>query len=121
MSSAILESSSNEPNGEPMLSARKLFCERDERVLFSELDLELREGQVLQVQGSNGSGKTTLMRILCGLNDSYEGSIYWYGQNIEEQAENFFASLLYMGHRVGVSKVLTPMENLRWSCGKSVV
>lgn len=100
-----------------MLSARHLFCERDERVLFSDLDLELNEGQVLQVQGSNGSGKTTLMRILCGLNDSYKGTIHWYGQEIEEQAESFFASLLYIGHRVGVSKVLTPMENLRWSCG----
>lgn len=99
-----------------MLSAQALFCERDERILFSELDLELNEGQVLQVQGSNGSGKTTLMRILCGLNDSYEGSVYWYGEPIEEQAESFFASLLYIGHRVGVSKVLTPMENLRWSC-----
>jgi heme exporter protein A len=70
----------------------------------------------LQVQGSNGSGKTTLMRILCGLNDSYEGSIKWYGQEIEDQAASFFSSLLYIGHRVGVSKVLTPVENLRWSC-----
>lgn len=116
MSSEIVESSSNEPASTVMLSAHKLFCERDERVLFSDLDLELNEGQVLQVQGSNGSGKTTLMRILCGLNDSYQGAIYWYGQEIEEQAESFFASLLYIGHRVGVSKVLTPMENLRWSC-----
>ena len=71
---------------------------------------------MLQVQGSNGSGKTTLMRILCGLNDSYEGSIKWFGQEIEDQAASFFSSLLYIGHRVGVSKVLTPIENLRWSC-----
>ena len=70
----------------------------------------------MQIQGSNGSGKTTLMRILCGLNDSYRGSINWYGQTIAEQAANFFSSLLYIGHRVGVSKVLTPIENLRWSC-----
>lgn len=100
-----------------MLSARQLFCERGERVLFQQLDFELREGQVLQVQGSNGSGKTTLMRILCGLNDSYQGAVYWYGEEIEKQTDSFFASLLYIGHRVGVSKVLTPLENLRWSCG----
>tara|TARA_B110000858_G_scaffold162625_2_gene187818 strand:- start:6984 stop:7634 length:651 start_codon:yes stop_codon:yes gene_type:complete len=99
-----------------MLAARGLFCERDDRVLFKNLNFDLAEGRVLQVQGSNGSGKTTLMRILCGLNDGYEGSIKWYGQEIEDQAASFFSSLLYIGHRVGVSKVLTPIENLRWSC-----
>ena len=99
-----------------MLAARELFCERDDRVLFRNLNFDLTDGRVLQVQGSNGSGKTTLMRILCGLNDGYEGSIKWYGQEIEEQAAGFYSSLLYIGHRVGVSKVLTPIENLRWSC-----
>ena len=99
-----------------MLAVRDLFCDRDDRVLFENLDFDLSEGQVLQVQGSNGSGKTTLLRILCGLNDSYEGSIKWYGQEIEDQAASFFSSLLYIGHRVGISKALTPLENLRWSC-----
>ena len=99
-----------------MLAVRDLFCDRDDRVLFENLDFDLSEGQVLQVQGSNGSGKTTLLRILCGLNDNYEGSIKWYGQEIEDQAASFFSSLLYIGHRVGLSKVLTPLENLRWSC-----
>ncbi len=98
------------------MTARQLFCARDDRVLFRNLDFDLTEGQVLQVQGSNGSGKTTLMRILCGLNDSYEGSIRWYGEEIADQAAGFFSSLLYIGHRVGVSKVLNPIENLRWSC-----
>ena len=99
-----------------MLAVRDLFCDRDDRVLFENLDFDLSEGQVLQVQGSNGSGKTTLLRILCGLNDNYEGSIKWYGQEIEDQAASFFSSLLYIGHRVGISKALTPLENLRWSC-----
>ncbi len=99
-----------------MLAARQLFCARDDRVLFKDLNFDLSEGQVLQVQGSNGSGKTTLMRILCGLNDSYEGSIKWYGEDIADQEADFFSSLLYIGHRVGVSKVLNPVENLRFSC-----
>lgn len=99
-----------------MLAANDLFCERDERVLFHDLSFELSEGQVMQLKGSNGSGKTTLLRILCGINDGYEGDIYWYGEEIRKQAEEFAASLLYIGHRVGVNKVLTPLENLRWTC-----
>lgn len=99
-----------------MLAARRLFCERDDRILFKDLNFSLAEGQVMQLRGSNGSGKTTLLRILCGLNDGYQGSIRWYGDKLDEKAEEFAASLLYIGHRVGVNKVLTPLENLNWSC-----
>ncbi|MCP5345850.1 MAG: cytochrome c biogenesis heme-transporting ATPase CcmA [Pseudomonadales bacterium] len=99
-----------------MLSARQLTCERDDRLLFEDLAFDLEEGQVLQVKGSNGSGKTTLLRILCGLNDSYSGAIDWYGRPIAQQRESYYASLLYLGHRVGVNMVLSPLENLRWAC-----
>lgn len=99
----------------PLLRAERLFCERDERVLFSALSFSLSAGQLMQVMGSNGSGKTTLLRIVCGLNDSYDGDIYWCGEPISEQREQFLASMLYIGHRVGVNRILTPRENLRWS------
>lgn len=99
-----------------MLEVRDLFCERDDRVLFQNLHFKLGAGEVLQVQGSNGSGKTTLLRIICGLNDNYRGTILWNGEEVVEHRQEFFSSLLYIGHRVGVSKVLTPIENLRWSC-----
>ncbi len=99
-----------------LLQACKLFCERDDRVLFSNLDFSLQAGELMQVQGSNGSGKTTLLRILCGLNANYEGELFWEGVPIDEDRETFLASLLYLGHRVGVNKILTARENLRWSC-----
>lgn len=116
MSAAASESASPVSSSSYMLDVRELFCERDDRILFERLSFQVAAGQVLQVQGSNGSGKTTLLRILCGLNDNYSGSIFWHGVDIIEQAEQFYADLLYIGHRVGVSKVLTPLENLRWSC-----
>ena len=98
-----------------MLCVDSLFCERDDRILFEDLNFELKEGQVLQIKGSNGSGKTTLLRNICGLNAGYEGAISWYGDPIKECQEEFYSSLVYIGHRVGVNKVLTPLENLRWS------
>lgn len=98
-----------------VLRAQGLFCERDERILFDNLQFSLHDGELMQVQGSNGSGKTTLLRILCGLNDHYEGDIFWQGEPIREQRERFLASLLYIGHRVGVNRILSPRENLRWS------
>ena len=98
-----------------MLCVDSLFCERDDRILFEDLNFELQEGQVLQIKGSNGSGKTTLLRNICGLNAGYEGAISWYGDPLRECQEEFYSSLVYIGHRVGVNKVLTPLENLRWS------
>lgn len=110
------EQHTESPTGTPLLQARGLFCERDERVLFSALDFTLHAGELMQVAGSNGSGKTTLLRILCGLNSLWDGELFWQERPLHEQRETFLASLLYIGHRVGVNRILSPRENLRWSC-----
>lgn len=114
-SNSVSSNAANPRPSQALLQARGLFCERDDRVLFTGLDFSLNAGELLQIQGSNGSGKTTLLRILCGLNSSYEGELFWEGVPIDEDRETFLASLLYLGHRVGVNKILTARENLRWS------
>ena len=100
-----------------VLKAERLFCERDDRVLFRELSFSARAGEVIQIKGSNGSGKTTLLRVICGLNDNYHGTLKWFNEPIEDNQDDFYSSLIYLGHQVGVNKVLTPVENLRWSVG----
>ena len=100
-----------------VLKAEQLFCERDDRVLFRELSFSARAGEVIQIKGSNGSGKTTLLRVICGLNDNYHGALKWFNEPIEDNQDDFYSSLIYLGHQVGVNKVLTPVENLRWSVG----
>lgn len=109
-------STAPEPTDSSLLQVRELFCERDDRILFSGLNFAVRRGQVVQIKGGNGTGKTTLLRMVCGLNEGYEGNFLWLGHDVAEQQEAFHAQLLYIGHRVGVNKVLTPMENLRWTC-----
>ncbi|WP_258390999.1 ATP-binding cassette domain-containing protein [Salmonella enterica] len=44
-----------------MLEARDLYCERDERTLFSGLSFTVDAGEWVQVTGGNGAGKTTLL------------------------------------------------------------
>ena len=90
----------------PVLEARNLVCERDDRVLFRDLDLTLHPGHALRFAGRNGSGKTTLMRGLVGLNIHLEGDIHWC------DAET--TPWLYIGHRPGISAHLTVLENLRF-------
>ena len=99
---------------ERLITATDLFCERDERVLFSQLNFTLSAGEVAQIEGPNGSGKTTLLRILAGLNSDYDGEIFWRGESINDARTEFNRNLLYFGHQPGVKAALTPKENLSW-------
>ncbi len=97
-----------------MLEAKNLYCERDDRILFSQLNFTINAGEVVQIEGQNGSGKTTLLRILCGLNDAFEGELLWQGQGIENIQAEYYANMLYVGHLSGVKSSLTAEENLIW-------
>lgn len=102
--------------GSPLLDARNLRCERDERLLFSDVAFELGAGEVLQVEGPNGSGKTTLLRFLAGLSSRCEGDLRWQGQPMREARYEFVSDSLYIGHEPAVKLGLSPIENLRWHC-----
>lgn len=98
----------------PLLTLRQLSCERDERMLFGELDLVCRAGEVIQIFGPNGSGKTTLLRALAGINPDYSGEILWQDQPVARVKWEYAQDLVYIGHLPGIKKALTPVENLRW-------
>ena len=96
----------------PLLEIRNLSCERDERQLFSQLNLSVSPGDLVQVVGPNGAGKTTLLRVITGISNDYEGDILWRDQAIRRQRHAFLSDLLYLGHHTGIKKSLTPAENL---------
>lgn len=86
-----------------LLQCRALSLVRGERELFSGLDVALRAGEVLQIEGENGAGKTSLLRLLAGL------ARYGYDGEVRR-----FVPLLYIGHLSAVKELLTPRENLAW-------
>lgn len=96
------------------LQARKLACERDDRWLFEDLDLDIQAGEIVRIEGPNGSGKTTLLKILSGQLADYQGELFWNGVPMRESRLAFLESLLYLGHAPGVKAALTPLENLAW-------
>lgn len=102
----------------PLLELRNLSCERDERVLFSHLNLVCHGGDLIQIVGPNGSGKTSLLRCLAGISHEYQGEILWRGQPVNTNRWEFSRQLLFLGHLPGVKKALTPLENLRWYCAQ---
>lgn len=101
------------PMTEPVLEARQITSERDDRVLFADFNLQARPGDLIRLEGPNGAGKTTLLRILAGLFAPTAGQVLWRGQSIRQSPEVFNGDLLYLGHRAGVKGLLTPLENLQ--------
>ncbi|RPI77144.1 MAG: ABC transporter ATP-binding protein [Desulfobacteraceae bacterium] len=48
-------------------------------------ELVIHKGEVLSLIGPNGAGKTTLLQTLAALIKPAEGSIYYYGQKVDER------------------------------------
>lgn len=47
-----------------LVEARDLALGFDERILFEGVNIDLREGEAIELRGRNGAGKTTLIRVL---------------------------------------------------------
>ncbi len=102
---------------DPLIELKNLRCERDERVLFEGLDLQVNAGDIVQIEGPNGCGKTTLLRVLTTSSVDYEGELYWCGEALSIGKLDYLNQLLYVGHLSGIKKALTPRENLNWFSG----
>lgn len=98
----------------PFLHAVGLAAARDQRGLFRGLALDVAAGELWRVEGPNGSGKTTLLRILCGLDQDFEGSIAF--PRAQAAGHPWRADVLYLGHLPGLKAALTAVENLDWLC-----
>ncbi|MDO9894199.1 cytochrome c biogenesis heme-transporting ATPase CcmA [Glaesserella parasuis] len=96
------------------LSLINIACERGETRLFEGCSLTISSGQWWQIEGHNGIGKTSLLRILAGLAVAVEGEVQWNGIKIQQQREQYYANLFYLGHHAGVKPELTTWENLRF-------
>ncbi|TQV78244.1 cytochrome c biogenesis heme-transporting ATPase CcmA [Exilibacterium tricleocarpae] len=103
----------------PVIEARNLCCERDERILFYNLNLRVCAGDIVQIAGPNGSGKTTLLRILTTVSHDFSGRLYWGEDDLRRRRLDYLNHLLYLGHQPSVKKALSPRENLRWFSGLS--
>ncbi len=55
------------------------------QVLFN-VDLHVRQGEVLALLGTNGAGKSTLLRAISGLTPAWSGTIHYRGTDIARTA-----------------------------------
>ena len=74
------------------LRVRDLVVMLDQKVILSNLFLELRPGRFYGILGSNGSGKSTLVKTLVGLYQPVSGSVQINGKPIK----NFLRQVAYL-------------------------
>ncbi|MBV2127827.1 cytochrome c biogenesis heme-transporting ATPase CcmA [Arsukibacterium indicum] len=97
-----------------LLRGEGLSCIRQDRVLFSQLSLQLHSGQLLQILGKNGAGKSSLLRILAGLASPDDGQVFYQAKPLAQSLPAYCGNLCYIGHQSGVHEQLTALENLRF-------
>lgn len=101
------------------LCIQHLAFERNDTLLFREINCELHAGEMLQIRGANGCGKSTLLRILAGFIRPEIGTILWQGKNIFQILDDYTQQLAYLGHQNGIKPYLTVYENLELNCALS--
>lgn len=80
------------------------------------IDLKVREGEFLTIVGPSGSGKTTLIRLLVGMDEPSDGTIWLRNERIDNVPANLrptcmvFQSLALFPHRTVGENIEFPLK-----------
>ncbi len=97
-----------------IFSLDSLAFERDDKLLFANINLAMSSGEIVQVEGPNGCGKTTLLRIISTALSPTSGELRWHGQPVTRCRLEYLQNLFFLGHQPGLKQSLSPEENLHW-------
>ncbi len=70
----------------PVIRVRGLCTRFAAQIVYDNLDLEVRRGEVLGVVGGSGSGKSVLLRTIIGLLKPVQGTIEVFGRNLADSS-----------------------------------
>lgn len=82
ISSAVDQTSSPSPQGEPRLRMRGIGKSFGAVRALSGVDFEVYGGEVVGLVGDNGAGKSTLVKVIAGVGPADEGEIFVNGQKV---------------------------------------
>ena len=97
-----------------MLDVENLEFDYSHKPLLQSIQFRVNPGCLLHLRGANGAGKTTLLKLLAGLLHPAAGDIQFDGQSIYKDIVSYQQRICYVGHKVGISQLLTVRENCRF-------
>lgn len=86
-----------------------------DKPLLHNVQFSVPAGHVLHLRGNNGAGKTTLLKLLSGMLRPLSGDICYQGQSIQDDLALYQQAICYVGHKTGISQLLTVRENCRFA------
>ncbi len=102
--------------GSELLEIHRVKKAFGERVVLSEVSLQLKRGDIALLVGANGSGKSTLLRCLAGLT-GFEGTARVLGQDPRSAARQgligYLPQLVALPESVTVGEVIAFFARLR--------
>ncbi len=67
-----------------LVEIRALSFRRGDRVIFDNVDIDIRRGNVTAIMGPSGTGKTTLLRLIGGQLKPDQGHVRFDGQDVHK-------------------------------------
>ena len=90
-----------------ILNIKGISVEKNDVCILKDINLEIKQGDFLNIYGSNGAGKTTLLKLLSGLTEPTDGEIKFNN-------DDFMDKVFILGHKNGIKLNLTVLENLQF-------
>lgn len=75
----------------------------------------VRNGVIFGLLGSNGAGKSTIIKTLSGLVKEFDGEIWIFGKNVQQE-EEIFSKIAYVPQHPCMFSDFTVKENLTFFC-----
>ena len=84
---------------------------------LKDLNLEVKEGEILGLLGPNGAGKSTFINILSGVTDKNSGEVIVWGFNLDKNPRQVRVSLGIVPQEINVDPFFTPKKLLDLQAG----
>ena len=84
---------------------------------LKDLNLEVKEGEILGLLGPNGAGKSTFINILAGVTDKTSGEVIVWGFDLDKNPRQVRVSLGIVPQEINVDPFFTPKKLLDLQAG----
>jgi phospholipid/cholesterol/gamma-HCH transport system ATP-binding protein len=96
---------------EALIEVKHLSFNRGERVIYDDVSLKIRRGQITAIMGPSGTGKTTLLRLIGGQLVPDRGEVLLDGKNIAAMSRpELFTARARMGMLFQSGALFTDMS-----------
>lgn len=93
-----------------IISIRNLRKAYGNNAVLKGIDLTVEAGQIIGYIGPNGAGKSTTIRILAGLDKTFDGDVEVLGYNVKQDPLEVKRRIGYIPEAAEIYEVLTPTE-----------